>query len=314
MPIPKPEANEGQDKFIARCMKALNEDYPDQKQRSAICYDAWRKRNRREGEPETMKTFFLLKGKDYERHDMSIKDLADWFFQHSDENGVVKEDMIMLADAEVKYSQAEGVEWTMSDESIDRDKEVIRVDGWNLKAFKKNPVVLWGHDSSRPAIGKVMNPRIKDGLLRGKVKFDPIDIDPFAGMIEAKVKNGTISAGSVGFKPIQVEPNTDEDADVRLTYLKQELREFSICNIPANPNAVVNPIGREAEDIVDAKYDDLVEEIRSIKDDLGKVKEMQIQLMTKKDDKQVNPISDFLTKKEAPKPYGLNNLLTRKAD
>jgi hypothetical protein len=123
-----------------------------------------------------------------------------------------------------------------------------------------------------------------------------------------------LQAGSVGFKPLQVEVGEGENPEIKLTYLKQELREFSICNIPANPNAVVNPIGREAEDIVDAKYDDLVEEVRSLKDDLGKVKEMQIQLMTKKDDKQVNPISDFLTKKEAPKPYGLNNLLTRKAD
>jgi len=313
MPIPKPNANEAQDKFIARCMSALNSEFPDQKQRAAVCYDAWKKRNRDDG-PRTMKTFFLIKGNDYERHDMSVKDLADWFFQHSDENGVVKEDMVMLQDAEIKYSTTEGVEWTMSDESVDRDKEVIRADGWNLKAFKKNPVVLWGHDNTRPAIGKVLNPRIKEGRLIGKIKFDPKDVDPFADMISEKVKIGTIQAGSVGFKPLQIEVGEGEDPDVKLTYLKQELREFSICNIPANPNATVNPLGREAEDEVDAKYDEVIAEVKTLREDLGKVKEMQMELMKQKENKTENNIADFLTKKETPKQMGLDNLLTRKAE
>lgn len=39
MPIPKPHKNEKHDKFISRCMgdKVMNKEYPDQKQRYAIC-------------------------------------------------------------------------------------------------------------------------------------------------------------------------------------------------------------------------------------------------------------------------------------
>ena len=44
--------------------------------------------------------------------------------------------------------------FTGSDETIDRDGEIIKVDGWQLANYKKNPVILWGHNHSIPAIGK----------------------------------------------------------------------------------------------------------------------------------------------------------------
>lgn len=39
MPIPKPNTNEDNDKFVSRCMgdKVMKKDYPDNKQRVAIC-------------------------------------------------------------------------------------------------------------------------------------------------------------------------------------------------------------------------------------------------------------------------------------
>lgn len=43
MPIPKPNAGEEEDKFIGRCMSAMKEEFTDNKQRLAVCYDSWRK-------------------------------------------------------------------------------------------------------------------------------------------------------------------------------------------------------------------------------------------------------------------------------
>ena len=45
MPIPAPKKNEGSQEFISRCMGSdmMNEEYPDQKQRAAICYSSLRK-------------------------------------------------------------------------------------------------------------------------------------------------------------------------------------------------------------------------------------------------------------------------------
>jgi len=44
MPLPKPRKNEKEEEFISRCMgdKVMNDEYPNQGQRSAICYQTWR--------------------------------------------------------------------------------------------------------------------------------------------------------------------------------------------------------------------------------------------------------------------------------
>ena len=46
MPIPTPEKRERADKFISRCMSSATmvADYPNQKQRFAICQASWMKK------------------------------------------------------------------------------------------------------------------------------------------------------------------------------------------------------------------------------------------------------------------------------
>ncbi|MDD4985568.1 MAG: HK97 family phage prohead protease [Dehalococcoidales bacterium] len=43
MPIPKPRSDEPEDEFISRCMgdEVMNEEYPDNEQRAAVCYSQW---------------------------------------------------------------------------------------------------------------------------------------------------------------------------------------------------------------------------------------------------------------------------------
>lgn len=43
MPIPTPKKDEKQNDFVSRCMgdSVMNKDYPNQKQRAAICYSQW---------------------------------------------------------------------------------------------------------------------------------------------------------------------------------------------------------------------------------------------------------------------------------
>jgi hypothetical protein len=50
MPIPSPNENEKEREFISRCMgdKVMNKDYPDQKQRAAICYTKWKNKDKKE--------------------------------------------------------------------------------------------------------------------------------------------------------------------------------------------------------------------------------------------------------------------------
>jgi len=48
MPLPKPNSGESQDDFMARCMASpvMNDEYPDNSQRAAVCHSQWRRRNR----------------------------------------------------------------------------------------------------------------------------------------------------------------------------------------------------------------------------------------------------------------------------
>lgn len=45
MPIPKPGKGEKQSKFMPRCMsnKTMKKEFPDNKQRVAVCFGSWRK-------------------------------------------------------------------------------------------------------------------------------------------------------------------------------------------------------------------------------------------------------------------------------
>ena len=44
--------------------------------------------------------------------------------------------------------EVQGMEFVLSDESVDRMGDIISAAGWDLKNFQKNPIALFGHTSS----------------------------------------------------------------------------------------------------------------------------------------------------------------------
>jgi len=130
------------------------------------------------------------------------------------------------------------VNMILSDGELDRDEERILTKGWDLTNFKKNPVLLWGHEKSRPAIGTVKGLSKGDNL-SGIIVFVDKAVDHFGWSIGQKVSKGIIRAGSVGFMPKSWRFIDDPEDPAWLEFEKQELYEFSICNVPANPRALV---------------------------------------------------------------------------
>src|SRR5437762_824409 len=63
------------------------------------------------------------------------------------------------------------VRFVMSDGSVDRYGDTISPSGFDLVAFGKNPVVLWGHDASLPPIGRAKNVHTEGTRLIGDVQF-----------------------------------------------------------------------------------------------------------------------------------------------
>lgn len=132
------------------------------------------------------------------------------------------------------------VRFVASDETVDRYGDVIRASGWQLDSFRKNPVLLFGHDATDLPVGKVEPIAVEGTRLIAHAQFAPEGLDPFADTVWAFVDKGFLNAVSVGFMPLAA-PNPIYDADKHLTgfeWIAQELLELSVVPVPANPNAL----------------------------------------------------------------------------
>jgi HK97 family phage prohead protease/HK97 family phage major capsid protein len=134
--------------------------------------------------------------------------------------------------------EVHGMEFVLSDETIDRLGDVISSDGWDLEAFQKNPIALFGHMSSFP-IGVWRNLRVENRALRGHLQLAPEGTSPRIDEIRRLVDAGILKAVSVGFREIESEARKDAAGKwAGYHFIKQELVETSLVSVPANPNAV----------------------------------------------------------------------------
>lgn len=139
------------------------------------------------------------------------------------------------------------ISYLVSDETVDRMGDIIKVKGWDLSQYKKNPVVLWAHDGkSVPPIGKSTNVRRRYGPARltSDIEFAPREAFEFADTIYQLASRGYIRATSVGFMPTETE-EIDEKKRTKLgmgpygqLYTGAELMEISVVAVPANPSAL----------------------------------------------------------------------------
>lgn len=135
-------------------------------------------------------------------------------------------------------TDSEELDFIASDESLDRYQEVVKLDGWELKNYRMNPVVLDSHNywSVGAILGKSTELTIADGKMRNRVRF-AMD-NPLGAIAYKMAKAGFINSESVGFIPTEwkngIGPN-----EPRRTYLKQELLEISLVPVPANPGATI---------------------------------------------------------------------------
>jgi HK97 family phage prohead protease len=145
----------------------------------------------------------------------------------------------------------QGFPWVLSTFDLDRFGERIEPQGWEFKRFMDNPVVEWAHRFDIPAIGKIEGLTVDDEGLHGLVFFNDKSFDAFGWSIGQRVKAGVIRAGSVGFRPIEIEiPDKATAQDgTTLIFRKQELLEFSICNVPANPFALCKANDEKEKDL-----------------------------------------------------------------
>ena len=133
--------------------------------------------------------------------------------------------------------------WT--DENLNCHGFWVLTSGIDTSRFDRNPIMLFNHHRSWEGkkdeilpTGRWENYRAEaDGVMTGEPVFDMKD--DFAAKIGRKVEDGFLSACSIGIRIIEVseDPKYLKPGQLRATVTKCELREVSIVDIPANPNA-----------------------------------------------------------------------------
>ena len=132
---------------------------------------------------------------------------------------------------------------TASSPTPDRYQDVVKAD-WNLDHFKANPVVLWGHDYTRPPVGRVVDIELSGGDLVASIEWDDSESNPLGRTVASQFKRGFLNAVSVGFTPGAAVERASLDKDdpaygaKGMAYTGNELMEISAVPIPAHRGAL----------------------------------------------------------------------------
>ncbi len=128
---------------------------------------------------------------------------------------------------------------TISRETPDRVGDVVEVAGWDLKNFRKNPVVQPFHNYRTLPVGRSLEEYTKKDRLIGKPQFAPF---PEAQLMYSLYRDHYLKGFSVGFIPKKSEPIEEKKKKdmfgTPVRYIKQELLEYSVVPIPAHADAL----------------------------------------------------------------------------
>lgn len=180
--------------------------------------------------------------------------------------------------ATIEKAEADDFIAVASTAAEDRHGEVVSVEGWDLKSFKKNPVLLWAHDHTEMAVGVATKVWVEGTgkaaklMIKGKIH----DATEKARALKQLVKDEVIKTMSVGFRPLEMDGNT---------FTKQELLEVSFVNVPANQQAIISAYkslkesGFESEVIEDLGIPvGILDTLESVQKDVRELKETLVKV------------------------------------
>jgi phage head maturation protease len=145
-----------------------------------------------------------------------------------------------------------------STEDVDRDRDVMIVNGIDTTNYEKSPVILFAHNGRDFPVGKAVDIRKEDGKLLVGIEF----ADTEEGQkVKYLVDNGYMKAVSIGFiakevyskdgwfgekfdvlkekMPEWYEKNKEKLLIADRVIAKSELLEISVVPVPANQNALL---------------------------------------------------------------------------
>jgi hypothetical protein len=175
----------------------------------------------------------------------------------------------------------------------------LRNEGWRLDNHARNPVFLWMHDATIPAIGTAPARR-ENGELACYATFDRDD--PFAASVERKYRRGFMAAVSVGWDFVD-DAGMPIDDWWRMSHERArdevfyDLTEISAVPVPGDPRALqqqrssLSLLGRHMVELLDeqeygqATADDIRAAVRTELAALG----IDLDALTKRADPDTGP-------------------------
>jgi len=141
---------------------------------------------------------------------------------------------------QVKFAKDDSrqVTFVISTAAIDREGDTIAVEGWDVENYLKNPVVLWAHRYDQLPVAKAVSVVKSSGQLKATAEFPEPGINPLADTVFEMLRGGFLRATSVGFRPKKSVHN-EERPGWAMDFIEQELLEFSVVPVPANPEALM---------------------------------------------------------------------------
>jgi HK97 family phage prohead protease len=164
----------------------------------------------------------------------------EWDWRSKRDKSVAPSKIIRALDTEVRALEgnARSFEFTISTASVDRYGDTVAVDGWKLENFRKNPVVLWMHNNSMLPVAAASHIRVEEGKLKARATFEAEGLIAFNDHVFRMLTTSMLRATSVGFLPLKYAFVDDPTRRFGIDFHEQELLEFSIVTVPANPEAL----------------------------------------------------------------------------
>lgn len=147
-------------------------------------------------------------------------------------------------------SEDNPLDFVLSDESVDRAGDVIRVKGWETSDFARNPIALFGHAHDQ-IIGTWKNVRVEGKKLMGTLSPVEPGTSALADTVISLIKQRVLRAVSVGFAPVEANPRKGGGYE----FTKASLHEVSVVAVPCNANALaVKMVKATNPDLVDLLF------------------------------------------------------------
>ncbi|MFQ5471598.1 MAG: hypothetical protein ACE5FA_01765 [Dehalococcoidia bacterium] len=150
-----------------------------------------------------------------------------------------------------------------STDQVDRDGERIAEGAFDksLDGFLENAVLLWAHQHTLPAVGRVLDFKRTErryefdaefaigGPDAGGKFFGSPPARPDPGLLHWLYERGFMRAFSVGFIPTDWTDGKDAKLEGQegTTYVEAELIELSCCNVPSNRGALAHAMASTAK-------------------------------------------------------------------